>query len=98
MQLTEKAQSSKINASNKASLKNATTSPVGKTGFLPLLRLLAEGCDLNASGHNFYCTLGATKKGDALTLSVNLDGDRQTFYGADLLDLAMQVAAVTDAL
>lgn len=97
MQLTAKKAANKIHPTNVGSLKNASKTPLEKTPYYKLLMLLCEGCDANAGGVNFYCTLGATKNADALTLSINLDGDRQTLYDVSLADLAIQAADLVDA-
>jgi len=97
MQLTAKKKANTISPVNVASLKNAAKTPLEKTVYYTLLKLLAEGCDSNANGINFYCTLGCTKDGTSLSLSVNLDGERQTVYAINLLDLSVAVSDMLDA-
>lgn len=98
MQLTAKKKANTVHPTNVSALKNAAAKKLVDTPYYKLLMLLAEGCDANAGGINFYATLGATKSADALTLSVNLDGDRQTLYDISLADLAVQAGDLTDAL
>ena len=94
MQLTKKERANHVTPSNLPALKAASGRKLSDTSYYQLLMLIAEGCDLNGGDHNFYCTFGTTKKQDALTLSINLDGDRQTLYAASLEELALQAAEI----
>lgn len=98
MQITAKKKANTVAPINRASVKNAGDKKLRDTPYYHLLLLFAEGCDENANGGNFYVTLGATKAADALSLSVNLNGDRQTLYDSSLHDLAVQAADLHDAL
>lgn len=97
MQLTEKSKATRVNPVNRSAVVNAANKKLVDTPYYHLLLLIAEGCDSNARDVNFYCTFGATKKGDALTLSINLDGDRQTVYADSLGSLASETASIHDA-
>lgn len=97
MQLTKKAESNRVLPTNRTAVVNAAGKKLADTPYYHLLLLLAEGCDANGKGVNFYLTIGATKKQDALSCSVNLDGERQVEYAGSLADLAAQLASLHDA-
>lgn len=97
MQLTKKSAAVRVNPINRNAVVNAGNTKLRDTPFYHLLLLLAEGCDSNARDVNFYATLGATKKGDSLTLSINLDGDRQTLYAVSLAEVATACGELHDA-
>lgn len=98
MKLTEKTSAVRILPVNRTAVKQASDRKLKDTPYYHLLLLLAEGCDQIALDTNFFCTLGSTKKGDSLTLSVNLDGERQTLYDTSLVELAVQAADLHDPL
>jgi hypothetical protein len=97
MQLRAKKAANQIAAVNLSALKNAENKPLKSTPYYALLRLLAEGCDSNAKGVNFYSTLGSTKSLEAISLTVNLDGDKDAVYAPTLIDLCVEVAGLLDA-
>ena len=98
MQITAKKKANTVAPINRTAVKNAANKPLKDTTYYHLLLLLAEGCDVNAEGGNFYATPGATKGVDALSLSVNLNGERKTLYDTSLHDLAVQAADLNDPL
>jgi len=97
MQLKAKKVTNQIAAVNLSALKNAENKPLKSTPYYTLLRLLAEGCDNNAKGVNFYSTLGCTKSLEAISMTVNLDGDKDAAYAPTLVDLCVELARMLDA-
>jgi len=97
MQLKSKKVTNQIAAVNLSALKNAENKPLKGTPYYTLLRLLAEGCDNNANGVNFYSTLGCTKSLEAISMTVNLDGDKDAAYAPTLTDLCIELARMLDA-
>ena len=97
MQLKAKKVVAQIQPVNVSALRNAENTPLKKTPYYTLLRLLAEGCDSNAKGVNFYSTLGSTKSLEAISITVNLDGDKDAAYATTLIDLCVELARMLDA-
>jgi len=98
MQIVKKQEAIRVLPTNRQAVVNAANKSLKDTPYYHLLLLLAEGCDANGKGINFYATFGATKKGDALSLSINLDSDRQVEYAGSLADLASATASLHDPL
>jgi len=96
MKLAKQKKEAQIPPTNLSSVKAAAGKKLADTPYYSLLQVLAAVCDSIAHENNAYSTVGGTKKGDALTLSVTENDDRNTFYGTSLVDLAQQSSAVLD--
>ena len=97
MKLARQKKEISLPPTNRAAVKASAGKKVSETPYYHLLLLLAEVCDENAQENNAYCTLGSTKKNDALTFSVTSGDDRQTLYDVSLLGLSEQAADLHDA-
>lgn len=97
MRLQQNVSKHRIQASNTASLDGYRKTKLEETPYWPLLRALAEIADSNATQHNAYCTMGATKDQTALAFTATIDGAKAAVYAPDLVKLALEVIALLDS-
>jgi len=73
---------------NRLALETAIEVTDGDLPYADLLRVLADVQDMAAQGRDAWVTFGSTKDKSSLTMTVVLDGSRQTLYQVSLSDLA----------
>lgn len=72
---------------NRSTLEQDLDWSVANTAYKNLLRVLADIVDSAADGRDSFCSIGTTRDKSAITLMVQVDGQRQSLYAADLRQL-----------
>jgi len=76
-----------LDAKNRATLEMDLEWSQANTPYKSLLCVIADIADSAASGSDSFLSIGTTRDGSAITLMVQVDGQRQSLYAADLRQL-----------
>lgn len=88
MKLTNQKRENGLPGGNEVELIKQSDRTLGDTPYYYLLQLIAQMCDEQATGTNIYMSIGATRKGDAHSLTLKSDDGSNAVYQPTLVELA----------
>jgi len=88
-----KPQAIHLEDQNRLALESETKLVGTGSGYITLLRVIADVMDLAAGGLDTWCAIGRTQNGSSLTFTLVVDGTRETYYIVSLEELCEALKA-----